>query len=1045
MRKFTLLVGLLFACILTTIAQDRTVSGTLRDEKGNPIPNASVLVKGTQRGGITDAEGNFSFSIPSNARVFVVSAVGYAPQEVSIGSRTSLSLVMKSTDVSMEEVVVTGYTREKKSEFTGAATTLSSRVVENVPVAAFDQMLQGRVPGLLANSSTGQPGSSAFVRIRGTASIGGQGNPLYIVDGVPLAGGDMATINPNDFESITVLKDASAAALYGARGGLGVIVITTKRGRAGQTNFTFRSQVGFTQRPSATQFDQLDSRGMLAYEEFVGGFAPSLTAPGWVYSARNPANASLPATSPATNPYAASRARYNFLLDSLGNTNLNYYDLLFRTGVTKTHELNMSGGTANTKYFVSLNNFDQEGTDRKSQLKRYTLRFNLDNTAGKLTSQLSSTIGYSRTDYNEGAFYAGSGTANPFAMVWRAKPYENPYRPDGSTIFGTSTPTSPKALGNLIERSDNSTWIDKQLKANAGLNLGYKLTPQFTLRNNFGVDGSYNYGQGAINANSYVGSLQTFQAGYLNESVFNRIQLINTSSIVYNNKFAQKHDVEVGGYFEAIRQWNNGLGFTIYNLDPRLTQTGQNAGPLQTNGAATVAQNGSSAKSGFGIRSIFGTLRYTFDSRYTFSGSIRRDGTSRIIDPENKQLTTFALGLTWDAVKESFFDNQPVLSDLKVRATYGEVPNIGSIPGGGSYGLGSNFYSVPRYLGAQLPAFNAAGFAGSPISAQVPTVANPDLRIETVEQSNIGIDLGFVKNRIRLTVDVYKRLTKDLFVSQTLPATSGFYGTSLSVNAGTMSNKGIEFDLSLDVVRTSQFDLTLRANHSINKNKIEDLGSVTEYPSGTGIIKKGLPFGTHYSYAYLGADPATGRPIYKRADGTPTTNISEAGQFHEFGTYIPVQQGGFSAEMRFNRISLSAFFSYQFDVRRYNNIQNWVTQGDATYTGAVTQSQVLLTDQWRQPGDIKMLQSPAYSRQFTSYDISDASFLRFRNLSISYAIPEISAGKTRIIKSSRFYIQGQNLAIWSPWSGLDPEDDNNISLAEFPNPRAIVVGLDINF
>ncbi|RZL98853.1 MAG: TonB-dependent receptor, partial [Pedobacter sp.] len=344
-----------------------------------------------------------------------------------------------------------------------------------------------------------------------------------------------------------------------------------------------------------------------------------------------------------------------------------------------------------------------------------------------------------------------------------------------------------------------------------------------------------------------------------------------------------------------------------------------------------------------------------------------------------------------------------------------------------------NFYSVTKYLGAQLPAFGVSSYTGSPITGLAPTVANPNLRIETVEKSNIGIDLGFLKNRIKLTVDAYKNVTKDLFVQQSLPATSGFYGTSLAVNAGTMSNKGLEFDLTIDVVKTNNFDFTLRGNHSINKNKIESLGSVTEYPNGTGIIKKGLPFGTHYSYSYLGADPATGKPIYKRPDGTPTTNINEAGQFHEFGTYIPVHQGGFSAYFRYKRFSVDALFSYQFDVRRYNNIQNWVTQGDATYTGAVTQSTVLLTDQWRKPGDIKMLQSPAYSRQFTSYDISDAKFLRFRNLNVSYTIPEIKAFNTKIIKSARLYVQGQNLAIWSPWSGLDPEDDNNISLAEFPN------------
>jgi hypothetical protein len=260
-----------------------------------------------------------------------------------------------------------------------------------------------------------------------------------------------------------------------------------------------------------------------------------------------------------------------------------------------------------------------------------------------------------------------------------------------------------------------------------------------------------------------------------------------------------------------------------------------------------------------------------------------------------------------------------------------------------------------------------------------------------------------------------------------------------------MSNKGLEFDLTLDVVKTKSIDVTLKANHSININKIEDLGSVTEYPSGTGIIKKGLPYGTHYSYWYLGAEPATGRPQYKKADGTITTNINEAGQFHEFGTWMPKNVGGFSLDLRYKQITVSALFSYQFDVIRYNNVQNWVTQGDLTYTGAVRQSTILLTDQWQKPGDVKMIQAPNFSRQFTSYDINDAKFLRFRNLNVAYQIPELTIGKFKLIRSAKFYIQGQNLMIWSPWSGLDPEDDNNISLAEFPNARAFVVGIDINF
>ncbi len=1044
MRKIIMTMLVAFGFVLAATAQNRTISGTLQDEKGNPVANGSVMLKGTTNGTTSDASGKFSLSVPNTAKTLVVSGIGFSTQDVAIGSKTNLDITIKSSNIEMEDVIVTGYTTEKKRQFAGSATTLTSKAVENVPVASFDQMLQGRVPGLLANSGSGQPGAPANVRIRGTSSLGGQVQPLYIVDGVPLSPADLAAMNPNDFETVTVLKDANAAAMYGSRGSLGVIVVTTKRGKAGQTNFSFKSQFGFTQRPQPSQFNQLDSRGMLAYEEFVGGFANGLTAPGWAWSAKNPANASLPATSPANNPFGASRARFDFLLDSLRNNNVDYYGLLFRTGIARTNELSMSGGNSSSRYLISLNNFSQEGTDRKSKLDRYSLRLNLDNNIGKLTTQLSSLISYSKTIFNEGSFNGGNGPNNPFAMVWRAKPYENPYRPDGTIIFGTSTPTVPRQMGNLIERSDASDWTENQIKANAGLNIAYKILPSLTFRNNVGVDASSFDAQGAIAANSFVGSLQTFQSGFLNESFLNRLQLINTSSLVFNKKFGTKHDLEAGAFFETIRQWNRGFGLSIFNLDPRLTQTSQGAGPLPTNGAVTVNQNGGSAKSGFGIRSAFTTLRYTFDNKYTVAANFRRDGTSRIINPDNKEIDTYSASVAWDATKENFFEKQKVLSDFRARFSFGESANVNSIPGG-SFGINSSFYNVANYTAAQQAAYATVGFAGSPITATAPSGAvNRDLRLETVEKLNLGFDLGFVKNRIRLTVDLYKNTTKDLFVRQQLPATSGF-GGALNVNAGNMENKGVELDLTLDVIKSKDIDFTLNANHGYNKNEITSLGTVTEYPEGTGIVKKGLPVGSHLSFAYLGADVATGRPIYKRTDGTPTTNINEAGQFHEFGTWLPVHTGGFNASFRFKRITIDALFSYQFDVRRYNNVQNWVSQGDLTFAGAVTQSQVLLTDQWRRPGDNKMLQAPNASRQFTSYDISDASFLRFRNLNVSYMIPEIKAGGRTLIKSSRFYIQAQNIAIFSSWSGLDPEDNNNISLAEFPNPKAVVLGLDINF
>lgn len=1039
MRKTALMVLCFLVATLQLLAQTKTLSGKVTDDKGAPVANATVQVKGTNLATMTKADGTFAIAgVPEKQKTVIISSVGFATIEVPVSELNAGAVQLKVATNDLDEVVVTGYTRQKKSQFAGAASNLSGKVVETVPVGAFDQALQGRAAGVQVQSGSGQPGASASITIRGVSSIQASGaQPLFIIDGVPASAQDMQAINPNDFESLTILKDANSAALYGARGALGVIVITTKKGKAGQTKFTYRTQVGFTQKAPDTNFDMMNTKESLQYEEIMGALlgGTAVSGPGWRYSAKNPANANLT---------QAAKDRNAFLLDSLGSINSDWTDILFRQGFSQSHEINMQGGSEKTKFFTSMGYFDQQGTDLRSRLRRYTGRFNLDHTEGKLNVQWNTLIGYAITDLNEGD-WLGNSARNPFQMTWRAKNYENPYRPDGSIIFGANTALNPRQIGNVLEGMENSIWTDNQLKMNSGLTLSYRLLPTLTAKNVVGIDAAFERGQRAINANSYVGSLQTYNAGYNTESFRNRAQIINTSSLVFNNRYGL-HDVEVGGYFEVVRSWTKALGFQLWNLDPRLGYTGQGAGTLPTGGAATTPQQGSSASSGFGIRSYFANARYTYDGKYTITGNIRRDGTSRILNENNKQINTFSVGAIWDAGKESFIKNLGIFNDLRLRASYGSVPNIGSITSN-TYGITGGLYGVPNYLGPQLPSFGTTtGFAGSSITGLVPTTpGNPDYKIEYVEKTNIGIDLSVWKGRARLSVDAYRNLTKDLFVNQPLGATTGFGGTSLPINAGTMSNKGLEFVASVDIVRNRQHQLTFSWNHAINVNKIEDLGLVDEYVVGTYIIRKGLPFGSHFTYDYLGAEPATGRPQYRTQDDKVTTNLAQAGRFATFGTYLPKHVGGFNLDYTFGNFNIAAFFSYQTDVSRYNNIWNWITRGTPGYFNAVNHSRTMFENQWQKPGDVKLYQSPAFDRDFTSADIQDAKFLRFRNLNIAYNLPGISAGGKKIISGVRFYVQVQNLMVWSPWKGPDPEDNNNLSLNEFPNPRTIVTGLDINF
>ena len=1025
MRKVVLLSSLVFCFALQVLAQgSKKISGKIVDQKTKQ-GLGGVTVNAGKVNALSDANGNYQINITDQKSVSF-SIVGYDKLSRSIGAATTINVELVSVEAVLEEVVITGYARENKSKFAGAVTTISGKTVNDVPVGSFDQAFQGRVPGMLVNSGSGQPGSSAQVTIRGIKSIQGAGaQPLYVLDGVPIPAFDMQTLNPDDFESITVLKDATAAAIYGARGGTGVIVITSKRGKTGKNVVTYKTQYGITRRPNFDRMNLMNTAEMLAYEErekLVG-------TPGWNWSANNPVI-----------PAGMTAASKKFSLDSLRNIDIDYANIFYREGISKSHELTLSGGSDRTKFFLSGAYFDQQGIDLGSSLKRYTIRFNLDHSTDKFTAQFNSTIGYSKSQLAEGDAL-GNSPRNPFQMTYRAKTYENPYNLDGSLRFGASNSMAYRQVANLLEGLQNTTRGYDQIKMVGNGLLAYKLFPTLTVRNNLGVNASSNYINRYVNADSYVGSLQLFQAGVAQESNSVTSEFINTSSVLYNEKFG-KSELEASANFEIVRGFQRGLGFTLYNLDKRLTQTGQGATALPTNGAATYPQNASSAKSGFGIRSYFATAKYTYDNKYSLNANIRRDGTSRIVNEENREVTSWSAGFTWNALQERFLSKQSIFSDLKLRLSFGIIPNIGSISTS-SYGAG--LQSITNYQGPQVPTFGTAAYAGSTIGGLVPSSpGNPNLQIERIQKANIGIDFSVWNGRARFNIDAYDEKTLDLFVNQPLSGTTGF--GSLYINAGKMENKGLELNAKVDVVRTRDFGVTLGVNHSYNVNKILDLGSVNEFFLGTFVIREGLAYGTHYNYNYLGADPATGAPRYEAPDGSVTNDIAKAGQFAKFGNYLPKHQGGLDFEFRYKAFSINGLFSYQFDVVRSNNTRNWITRGTPGYHGIVRASRELIDNQWQAPGDQKFFQKSTFDRGFTSSDLEDAKFLRFRNLVVAYQLPAIKGPNGKpMFTGGRLYVQGQNLAIWSPWRGLDPEDNNNISLNEYPNPSMFTLGLDINF
>jgi len=1018
-------------------AQDRRISGqVISAEDGAPISGVSVMVVGSSIVTSTNENGAYSISVPSTATTLEFRFIGFVTRTITIGVGNIFDVTLTPDATSLDEVVVTGYSNVRKDQFAGSAAVLTADAVEDRPVGSFTQALQGRVPGMLVNSGSGQPGANPAIRIRGVKSIQGAGaQPLYVIDGVPTSESDFQSMNPNDFETITVLKDANSAALYGARGGTGVVVITTKKGTAGVTNITAKAQMGYTLAPDFSRMNLMNTEELLAYEEWsgliTGASSGAYGVPGWVYSRNNPANAGLS---------ESELQRYDRLLDSTRNINTDIRDLLFRTGLSQMYELSARGGSERTRFFISGGVFKQEGIDLTSSLDRFTGRVNLDHTSNNLNIQWNTLASYSKMVAAVGDLY-GNSPINPFQMIYRAKPYDNPYLSDGTLNYGGGgSNLNLKQLANVLERGQSTMDPRKLMKINTGLTLSYNILDNLKIKNIFGVDASNIIRETYIDPGSYSGSTQTYQSGYARENSFVYSQLVNTSSITYSDTFKDLHSFSLGAYFEAIRVYQKGLGFTLYNLNPGLPWTGQGASPLPTEGAATMDQNASSARSGYGIRSYFANATYSYDERITVNANIRRDGTSRIVNPENKEITTWSAGAVWNIHKERFMNGQNFFTELNLRASYGVIPNIGSIPTT-TYGIHGT--SVTNYAGSQVPAFGTTSYSGAEIPGLLPTApGNPNLKIERIQKANVGIDFAAWRDRARFTFEFYNERTIDLFVRQPLSATTAF--SNLDINAGIMNNKGIEGLVNVDVIRANNFRMTLGVNHAININRIVDLGLVNEYVLGTFLIKEGLPYGSHYTYHYLGADPETGRPVYRMEDGSTVNDAASADQFSDFGTFIPKHVGGFDLDFQYKGINVNALFSYQFDVVRSNNVRNWITRGTTGYSSAVNQSRELLGNQWEQPGDQAFYQAPMYDRGFTSSDLENAKFLRFRALNVGYKLPAIAFknGKSAI-KGANIYANFHNLAIWSPWRGVDPEDDNNISLVEYPNPRMIVFGIDI--
>ena len=1029
MRKvFMLLLGvLLFSMEL--LAQGRTVSGTVYDNNGQPLPGVTVSAAGTAAA-VTGSAGAFSINVSQTVKSLEISYVGYLTQTVAIPASGALSVVLQpNTTATLDEVVVTGYTREKKSTYSGSAAKVTAKAINQVPNASLDQVLQGRAPGLLAVSGSGQPGAAANVIIRGVGSINGSTQPLYIIDGVPVQASAFSALSTSDVESVDVLKDAAATALYGSRGANGVIVVTTKRGKTGgKLTIGFKTQAGISKRTRPT-FEMMNGAQRLQYEEELGLETGKAYGPGWTYSRKNPTKFVFDASGDEVEEEKTEEdfLRGDYILDSLRNMNIDWTDIFFRKGSFQEHEINATGGSDKVSFYSAINYFKQKGIALRSGLERYSLRNNVDFKTDRFTAAISTTINYAQSSFIENE--NTTSVTNPFAAVYYALPYEQPYingqlRHSGNTDY---TFSGYFDLDDVLDQREGSTALERllattnkrdELKSVIGANLRYKLTDHIALISTLGLDYRELVTERFIDPNSYTGATVTGGQGSFGESISRYYSLIGNGGLNFNRTFNGVHALDVIALYEGVKSQTRNFGYTGYGINYLLPNTPAAITPGSTAGFIPLLNGGRDVSA---LQSVMGIAKYVYNNKYTINANYRVDGSSSV-PQANRWISYYSIGAAWNVMRESFMNNAVFANDLQVRGSYG----ITASPFPTSFGF--------------METYGSAKYDGKP-GITLTQLDNPDYDWEYTKTANLGIDFSFFKRKLSGTIDVYNKLTENLFVSQELSRTSGT--TSINKNAGSMRNRGIELALNGELVRNADLRWTVGGNAAYNQNEILSLGQVNQFELGTSIIRVGLPYGTHYLPKWAGVNPETGSPQYYDREGKITTSYNASAQsVAEFGSWLPKVQGGFNTALNYKGAYVEAFFTFVTGNKRFNNEDFF----NETPSFATSNQSVRMLNRWRKPGDITDIQRFNSARNFSSKDIQDASYLRFRNLNIGYNVPNrLLQSVTGKITGFTLFAQAQNLYTWTKWRGFDPEDNNNISTFEYPSQRTLTVGLNATF
>ncbi|MCZ4223469.1 SusC/RagA family TonB-linked outer membrane protein [Pedobacter rhodius] len=1049
---------------LNLFAQDKTVTGIVTEASGEAIPGVSIRIQGTQTVATTINNGKFSIKIPKEVAkpILVVSYIGYVTQQIELGPRTNLTIVLKESSSSLTDVVVVGYGTSRKKDLTGAVGVVKMEDINKAPVYSLDQALAGRVAGVQVTSPDGQPGAASEILIRGTGSITSSAGPLYVVDGFPQEDNAFNSINPSDVESITILKDASSTAIYGARGANGVVVITTKRGQAGTPNISFKGYAG-------TQ-DILKKMELLNAYDFVR--LQQDISPGY-----------------ARGVYFTEGKT----LESYRNVEtVDWQDKVFQAAPFQNYSLTMSGRSGETNYYISGNYVDQTGLVIASGFKRYQGRMTLDQNLGKkfkvgLVANYAATkaFGNQTSTQSQGI---GSGTQNSpqfnlLQNVWSYRPInssgnldalENSFQDDeaGDRDLDRLNPyllALNTVNNNNVNNLQTNGYVEyrflKDLKLRSTVGITYNTGRTEFFNNTFTRGGSPLTGQGATNGMS----------GGINSS--NSYSFLNENTLTYDKKIGKDHTINALVGFTNQRNKFKASSFSAIQVpNEKLGISGLDEGTPFSVGSSSSENT---------LASFLGRVNYVYKDRYLLTASIRADGSSKFY--EGHKWGYFPTGaVAWKITGEDFMKNLKAISTAKLRASYGVT---------GNNRVSDYAYSSPVQLSGSSTTTRYS-FNGIITNGAIPTkMFNPNLKWETSRMLDLGLEIGVLKDRFYLEVDYYKKKTYDLLLTSNIPSSLGFNTTV--ENIGDIQNDGLEFSLNTTNIKTTNFIWSTNLNISFNKNKVlslsrnqqvrEELSASstfgTDYASQPLYIAKlGQQVAQFFGYVYDG--------LYRLADfdvirnGTETTyrlkstvpypgtnpvsvkpgdvkfrDLNNDGLINEndyavIGNPYAKHIGGISNNFTYKAFDLNVFLQWSYGNQVYNGnrtVNEGQSTGDTRGLGlnmfaSYADYYTLQNDDGQYPG----ANANAFGiRSFSSRFVEDASFLRLKTVSLGYSFDQKLLKKIKVT-NARLYISGQNLYTWTKYTGPDPEVSTKNSpttpgfdFSPYPRTRVIVFGLNV--